>query len=495
MKLTAFKERDHKKIGVVIFTVVSILLLAGIFLYNSYAVYEDIKNFTVINGSTQDPGDIYFSYHLSSDNSYLTSPPAKSSGLTLDASHSVCNNGATVTWDNDTWSAIINLNNYSNASGQRIKCDLWFESNPAGATLAKLKALDSTLKLNESMNSDPGTCPAYDADAKTINVGPPEEDASLLCEAEDDYGTTYYYRGNVTNNYVSFAGFTWRIVRINGDGSIRMIYDGTTPYRNIKEGGSEYGGASRQIGTSDFNSSYNDNAYVGYMYRAIGQSSYANTFDVMNNKNANSSTIKGDANTPGSIDYWYAHNIDITISGTSKKYSDYVSLDTIFCNDKNIAENYINNASYNKGYAQNETYFSWYSRTTLKTRFTCVNTQGTVDSKNDAFTVSDKGNGALTYPVALLTTDEFVAAGGGDYYPPTSHYLRTGSSYWTMSPFWYDSRDNSVSFKGVDSWGHTCRVDTRYSGVGVRPVLSLLPGTGFASGDGTYEHPYVVDVI
>ena len=34
---------------------------------------------------------------------------------------------------------------------------------------------------------------------------------------------TYYFRGNVTNNYVSFAGFTWRIVRINEDGTIRII--------------------------------------------------------------------------------------------------------------------------------------------------------------------------------------------------------------------------------------------------------------------------------
>ena len=34
---------------------------------------------------------------------------------------------------------------------------------------------------------------------------------------------TYYFRGNVTNNYVSFAGFTWRIVRVNEDGTIRIV--------------------------------------------------------------------------------------------------------------------------------------------------------------------------------------------------------------------------------------------------------------------------------
>ena len=45
---------------------------------------------------------------------------------------------------------------------------------------------------------------------------------------------TYYFRGNVTNNYVSFAGFTWRIVRVNEDGTIRIIMqDGINSNANI----------------------------------------------------------------------------------------------------------------------------------------------------------------------------------------------------------------------------------------------------------------------
>ena len=367
-------------------------------------------------------------------------------------------------------------------------------SSAADATLATLQALDSSLKLNESMNSDPGTCPTYDATTKTIDVTAGEEDASLLCEAEDDYGTSYYFRGNVINNYVSFAGFTWRIVRINGDGSIRLIYDGTTPYKNIKEGGSEGDGANRQIGTRAFNSSsYTDNAYVGYMYKATGQSSYAATFDVMNNKNASASTVKG------FIDSWYANNIDITISGKSKKYSDYVSLDTIFCNDKNISETTSSGYTIH-GYGMYTTAYRWYygpwdaagSGRQLP-RFTCVNTQGEVDSKNDAFTVSDKGNGALTYPVALLTTDEAVAAGGySGYFAPISHYLRTGSWYWTMSPnkFYY----TYATSMDVRPEGYTYGGNFVDDAVGVRPVLSLDYGVDFASGDGTYEHPFVVDV-
>ena len=50
-------------------------------------------------------------------------------------------------------------------------------------------------------------------------------DASSLYKstATNDGSPTYYFRGNVENNYVSFAGQIWRIVRINEDGTIRMI--------------------------------------------------------------------------------------------------------------------------------------------------------------------------------------------------------------------------------------------------------------------------------
>ena len=49
-----------------------------------------------------------------------------------------------------------------------------------------------------------------------------------LIASSDDDGATYYFRGAVTNNYVTFAGLTWRIVRINGDGSVRLILDDIT---------------------------------------------------------------------------------------------------------------------------------------------------------------------------------------------------------------------------------------------------------------------------
>ena len=76
----------------------------------------------------------------------------------------------------------------------------------------------------------------------------------------DDDGKTYYYRGSVSGNYVKFAGYYWRVIRVNGDGTVRMIYDGTTPHANGESS------SNRQVGTQAFNSYVNDNTYVGYMY-------------------------------------------------------------------------------------------------------------------------------------------------------------------------------------------------------------------------------------
>ena len=83
---------------------------------------------------------------------------------------------------------------------------------------------------------------------------------SGLYSTADDEGTSYYYRGIVGGNYVKFANKYWRIIRINGDNSVRLIYDGTSPHAN---GESSW---DRQVGTRAFNSRWSDNAYVGYMY-------------------------------------------------------------------------------------------------------------------------------------------------------------------------------------------------------------------------------------
>ncbi len=290
-------------------------------------------------------------------------------------------------------------------------------------------------------------------------------------EMEDDYGTSYYYRGAVTNNYVKFAGFYWRIIRVNGDGSLRIIYDGTQAYAN------DTNDAGRFIKTGQlFNSNYNDAKYAGWMYGPIGTTASTSKEDAQTN--IEDSTIKR------VVDEWYKTNIE------DAGYGNAVS-DTLFCNDRSTPgkESTGWSSDTGLGYGRNGTGYGaaarigvWNSSTTPSApTFKCP-------QKNDAFTVNDtiNGNGALTYPVGLATVDEIVAAGSGKYnIENRSYYLfRPGYYYWSMTPkasitpniFWirYDLNDTYV-----------------HNAAAVAAVINLsYEYASILIGDGTMENPY-----
>ena len=317
---------------------------------------------------------------------------------------------------------------------------------------------DNVKKIISQLDTT-GKCPTVNEDG-SVNVTAVEATNGYLCKAKDAYGDSYYYRGNVTNNYVKFADKYWRIVRINGDGTVRVIYDGTSAHANGESS------SDRQIGTSAFNSSYNDNAYVGYMYGTTGASTYAAA-----HANTNDSTIKV------YIDNWYKTNI----LGTANEQ--YLA-DNIFCNDRSISSNKSSSSYNNLGYGTNKTVYRWYyfadSSYNNKMMLTCP-------QQNDAFTVSDttKGNGALTYPVGLLSTDEIVLAGGWSA-SNSGYYLYSGQYWWASSPYNFRS-DAYVRDVGSDGNAN----DNYYvdHSIGVRPVFNLKAEV-LAQGTGTASDPY-----
>ena len=348
-----------------------------------------------------------------------------------------------------------------------------------------------------------GKCPTVNDDG-SVNVTEVEATDGYLCKAKDAYGDSYYYRGNVTNNYVKFGEWKaqkyfgyyndtsssyrvydslkecqdaseynvncrigidvgmpmyWRILRINGDGTVRVIYDGTSAHANGESSD------DRQIGTSAFNSSSNDNAYVGYMYGATGASTYAAA-----HANTNDSTIKA------YIDNWYKTNI----SGTENEQ--YLA-DNIFCNDRSIS-----NDNTGTGAGTSETYYRWYLEP-WKSGNHNDNMKLVCPQQNDAFTVSDttNGNGALTYPIGLLSTDELVLAGGWNA-SNSGYYLYSEQYWWASSPYIFDGYDARV--RGVSSGGAAYGSDSvDDSDGGVRPVLNLKAEV-LAQGSGTAEDPY-----
>ena len=242
----------------------------------------------------------------------------------------------------------------------------------------------------------------------------------------------------------------WRIVRINEDGSTRLITE------NI-------------VGNSGFNTNSNDNAYVGYMYGTAGSSTYEAT-----HANTNNSTIKT------YLDNWYQENL--------LSYTSYMSVDAGFCNDRSMAStaNTWNSSDKALGYGTNETYYGAYNRrvNTKQPQFACPQT-------NDLFTTStsSKGNKALTYPVGLITLDEIVYAGGVFYEDNQNYYLNNNTPYWTMSPG--DFSRGYAFFGKVYGSGS---VDDVYSAgvAGVRAAVNLSSYVEITGGNGTFDNPYVV---
>ena len=248
---------------------------------------------------------------------------------------------------------------------------------------------------------------------------------------QDDQGTTHFFRGNVTNNYVSFAGLLWRIVRINGDGTTRLITDDT-------------------VGDSAFNTTYNTHKYVGY--------TYDNSHNCTNSNPCYGS--EGTASTMKTyLDNWYNTNL--------KSYE-----------DKIVTGDYCNDTSYRL--SGNYRYYGAYDR---------INYDSITPSLacNDTFV---NYGGKYNLKIGLLSADEIALSGYSRSSNTTNSYLQKSSSWWSFSPY-NSSSSNASVFIAYDYYLNSYSL-TSYSG-GVRPVINLKADTLITSGNGTESNPYVVE--
>ena len=262
---------------------------------------------------------------------------------------------------------------------------------------------------------------------------------------------TYYFAGQVTNNYVKFANKYWRIVRINEDNSVRLIYAGTsaTDTAAFISTGQEY------------NPGWDNSSYVGYMYTTSQQYGTGTNSPIK--------TV---------VDNWYASNLN--------SYSGYISKTAIYCNDRTVGSG---------SWSATGDYFEYAAGERLYTNetptFTCSNA-------NDRFTASTTtGNGKLTYPIGLITMDEVYYAGGFNANNSSYYIAQNASSvasrWWTMSPnYWSDGGGGGVfTVGGSSSTGYLGSYDV--GGVyGVRPVISLKSCVLASGGSGTASDPYTV---
>lgn len=177
------------------------------------------------------------------------------------------------------------------------------------------------------------------------------------------------------------------------------------------------------------------------------------------------------------IDVWYSQNMT---AYTSKLE------DTIFCNDRTLYKSSLLGKDIDVGTNDLYSSFSAYNRmyNLYSPSVECSN------ESRDGFTVSTSsgGNGKLTYPVGLLTADEVMLAGGNNN-TNSKYYLYTGEWYWLLSPsiFFYYAYGSDVAPNGSLSNYYIINF------IGVRPSVSLAPGTKTTEGNGTVDDPYIVE--
>ena len=321
---------------------------------------------------------------------------------------------------------------------------------PSGYTLVNEKKALSSKEVLQRLGL------SYSKETPNFSLTSAENGTNGIYAAEDDLGTSYYFRGNVTNNYVNFAGKAWRIIRINGDGTIRMIYD-SLPTEGRRD-------STLLVNSSDFTAPMDDNAYVGYMYGTAGSSTYEST-----HSNSTNSPIKN------AVDQWYDKNI------VNTGYEDYVA-DAIYCNDRSVYEG--------TGIGTAETTYMPGNRLLSSTpTLKCVN-------KNDRFTKSTTlGNGKLTKKVGVVTSDEVMYAGATSS-ESNAYYLYeilndSSNGSWTMSPMAFSNGGiyspcvlNGAIYVNPD----ICYFTSNYA----VPVISIK-GDAIISGTGTSNNPFKVE--
>ena len=460
--------------------------------------------------------------------------------------------GSSYTFDEST--GRFTLTNYTNDSLTEEYIDYYTCGGTNGTTTScftiyQVKEFTTTKNDNGDV-----TYRVTRAIRHTYNTSESFDSEIGLYAAEDDLGTSYYYRGNVLNNYVSYGGYIWRIIRQNGNGTIRMIYSGTTT--SSME-------SSTSIGTSAYNSKYRDPTYVGYKYSenfSVHETENVSTTYINFNENVNyyfgqgyefdeetktfhltGEVIQGTWSEVGEeaitsypytcfstesngtctvllnvTRYQNAYTATvIPISYSSNSYEGILENTT----DSTIKEridtwyeqNLLNRTDENgvawSEYLSDEVFCNDRSITSgsgyLLSPTTNFGPYGRLNNNrtpilscsqpSDRFTVDEsKGNGELEYPIGLITADEASMAGGVISIANTRYYLYTEQTYWTLSPSHFSSANFYANMYLMNSNGNLDPWSNISSNQGIRPVINLRSDVMISGGDGTAINPYVV---
>ena len=441
-------KRSNVKRNILIAIVVVLIICIGIIIKNKT---NTLSNSSINKESiTKEINNNLIGAYIQEGEEYKQTDDIPSSGYEFNKEKSYCKIGDAIQediilfYDMDTQTITV-----SPITKEGLKCYLYFDE--------KLSAGDTILAHYQTVL----TRTSFSSTVTNTTTGTIYKSAN---ESQyDDFGEVYYFAGKPTDNWFQFGTNSsgqplyWRIVRINGDGSVRLIYNGTSTSQT---------GDSTMINTSQaFNSSHNNKMYVGYMYQS-GQPHGLTT----------NSSIKT------TLDSWYLSNL--------ADEAEYLDGNAGFCGDRTPYSG--------SGTGTSSTDYAAYNRlvNSKNPSFKCT------DKDNDLYTTpgSSEGNGALKVtpsdndspptPIGLITADEVAFAGGVYGTNNTSYYLYTGQVYWTMSPYSFSATDSYAWVFVVNSSGRL-----NHAGVdgtrGVRPVINLKSAIAI-TGSGTTGDPFKV---
>ena len=406
-------KRSHVKRNILI-GVIIVLILSAIILTFTRAKYKITKSLPLVNGTINyelSDFNLIGAYIQTEGDNYTQVDEIPTSGYEFNSEKSYCtvndeNINVTLSYDMETQNLTI-----TPLTTKGTKCYLYFDE--------KLSAGDTILAS--------GNAPTGQTTDWTNN----------------GQGVTYYYTGANPNNWVQFGEFWWRIIRINGDGSIRMIYQGTSANTT---------GTGTQIGTSAFNSSYNRSYYVGLVHDGSSQHGYGQPSTIMT-----------------TLNNWYNSNL-------ASYEEDYIDTGAGFCSDRNLQSGSWS-ATGSHNYAA---YGRLYNKGSESASLQCSD----VD-------ILSQDNGRLPNPIGLITADEVALTGLTCDDANTESYLYTGRNYWTMSPSYNEENYGPYMF-GIYTHTSSLYAHLRVeNSLGIRPVINLSANVSL-TGEGTSTNPFKV---
>ena len=423
------------------------------------------NNIQIEEGTTE---TTYEPYYISSSTKVTTarnhiltaSWTANTYSVTLNVTNGTGSSTKTVAYGNSATFTVSPNSGYkleleTNTCGGTLSGNTYTISNVTSGKSCSITFKSSAPTLYDKLLADKSTKLTRTDFSKVLT----NNNTNTLYTSTEDSKTVYYFAGNATDNWVKFGknasnqDLYWRIIRTNSDGGVRLLYHGTSTTAT-----------DAYIGTSEFNSSYDNIAYVSYMYGNLGSVANARA-------NTTNSTIKT------TIDNWYKDNLNIN-------YGKYLSTTAVYCNDR----------TYTVG---EHTYFGASTRLTDSIKiptYDCATTE-------DKFTVdSSTGNGKLKYPIALMTADEVIFAGGlWNTKAPTWYYFNSAkgssigdTSWWLLSPSLWNDIHASVFYMSGSSYAGALGNGRVGFAFGVRPAISLKSCTLYSTGNGSASDPYTI---